>query len=125
MIAIAAPKKHAAPAKAASRDALILQHLPQVRLIAAKIHKGVPPSVSLEDLVSAGTLGLIAAIDRYDPRQGVKLKTYAEHKIRGAILDSLRVLDWAPRQKRRRAKQIENAIAALEQAHGRAPGEEE
>jgi RNA polymerase sigma factor for flagellar operon FliA len=110
---------------AASREELILSHLSQVKLIASKIHKGVPPSVSLEDLISAGTLGLIAAIDRYDARQGVKLRTYAEHKIRGAILDSLRVLDWAPRQKRRRARQIETAIATLEQMHGRAPSEEE
>lgn len=111
--------------RVASRNELILEHLPQVKLIATRIHKGVPPSVSLEDLISAGTLGLIAAIDRYDSEQGVKLKTYAEHKIRGAILDSLRVLDWAPRQKRRRVRQIENAISDLEHQYGRAPSEEE
>ncbi|HLH01250.1 MAG TPA: FliA/WhiG family RNA polymerase sigma factor [Bryobacteraceae bacterium] len=108
-----------------SRDELIMEHLPQVKLIASRIHKGVPPSVSLEDLISAGTLGLISAIDRYDSTHGVKLKTYAEHKIRGAILDSLRVLDWAPRQKRRRAKMIENAIQELEKTLGRVPVEEE
>jgi RNA polymerase sigma factor for flagellar operon FliA len=107
------------------RDALIMEHLPQVKLIAMRIHKGVPPSVSLEDLISAGTVGLIAAIDRYSSSHGVKLKTYAEHKIRGAILDSLRVLDWAPRQKRRRARQIETAINELEQKLGRVPAEEE
>jgi len=102
-----------------------MEHLPQVRLIAVAIHRRVPASVSLEDLVSAGTLGLISAIDRYDSTQGVKLKTYAEHKIRGAILDSLRVLDWAPRQKRRRVKLIESAIQELEKSLGRAPAHEE
>jgi RNA polymerase sigma factor for flagellar operon FliA len=79
---------------ARSREQLILEHLPQVRLIAKRIHRNLPPSVSLEDLVSAGTVGLIAAVNRYDASHGVKLKTYAEYKIRGAILDSLRTLDW-------------------------------
>jgi RNA polymerase sigma factor for flagellar operon FliA len=76
-------------------------------------------------LISTGVIGLIAAVDHFDPAQGVQLKTYAEHKIRGAILDSLREMDWAPKNKRRRAKQIEAAINALEQRLGRAPGEEE
>ena len=78
------------------RERLILEHLPQVRLIARRIHERLPDSVNIEDLVSTGTLGLIAAIDRFDPKHNVKLKTYAEYKIRGAILDSLRGLDWAP-----------------------------
>jgi len=107
------------------RDALILQHMPQVRLIARRIHDRLPETVSLEDLVSTGVIGLISAIDRYDPSQGVKLKTYAEYKIRGAILDSLRGLDWAPRQQRRRSKLIELAISNLEQRLHRAPSEEE
>src|SRR6185312_15960066 len=93
------------------REQLILDHLPQVRLIARRIHERVPASVSLDDLISTGILGLIAAIDRYDSSQEVKLKTYAEYKIRGAILDSLRDLDWAPRQQRKRAKLIESAIS--------------
>ncbi len=107
------------------RDQLILEHLPQVRLIARRIHDRLPASVPLDDLVSTGTLGLIAAIDNFDPRQNVKLKTYAEYKIRGAILDSLRGLDWAPRQKRRKAKRIESAIASAEQKLHREPNEEE
>lgn len=107
------------------REALILEHLPQVRLIARRIHERLPESVSLEDLVSTGIVGLISAIDRFDPSQNVKLKTYAEYKIRGAILDSLRGLDWAPRQQRRRSKQIETAIGALEQRLHREPTEEE
>jgi RNA polymerase sigma factor for flagellar operon FliA len=108
-----------------SREDLILEHLPQVKLIARRIHERLPVSVSLEDLVSVGVVGLIAAIDRYDPKHDVKLKTYAEYKIRGAILDNLRGLDWAPRQQRKRAKMIETAIAALEQELQRTPKEDE
>jgi RNA polymerase sigma factor for flagellar operon FliA len=114
-----------APPITLTREQLILEHLPQVKLIARRIHERLPVSVSLDDLISTGVVGLIAAIDRYDASHEVKLKTYAEYKIRGAILDSLRGLDWAPRQQRRRAKQIEAAIASLEQEHHRTPTEEE
>jgi RNA polymerase sigma factor for flagellar operon FliA len=107
------------------RERLILEHLPQVRLIARRIQERLPENISLEDLISTGVLGLIAAIDNFDPAHNVKLKTYAEYKIRGAILDSLRGLDWAPRQKRRQAKRIEAAIAAAEQVLQRAPTEDE
>ena len=107
------------------RERLILEHLPQVRLIARRIQERLPENIGLEDLVSTGVIGLISAIDRFDPRHNVKLKTYAEYKIRGAILDALRGLDWAPRQKRRKAKQIEAAIAAAEQRLKRSPAEEE
>ncbi|HXA66872.1 MAG TPA: FliA/WhiG family RNA polymerase sigma factor [Bryobacteraceae bacterium] len=110
---------------AEERERLILEHLPQVRLIARRIHERLPESVNLDDLVSTGTLGLIAAIDRFDPRHNVKLKTYAEYKIRGAILDSLRGLDWAPRQQRKRSKMVEAAISAAEQRLHRAPSEDE
>jgi RNA polymerase sigma factor for flagellar operon FliA len=113
------------PIAESERERLILEHLPQVRLIARRIQERLPESVSLEDLISTGVIGLIAAIDHFDPAHNVKLKTYAEYKIRGAILDSLRGLDWAPRQKRRRAKQIEAAIAAAEQKWKRSPTEEE
>jgi len=110
---------------ASERERLILEHLPQVRLIARRIHERLPDHVSLDDLISTGIVGLIAAIDRFDPNQGVQLKTYAEYKIRGAILDSLRGLDWAPREKRKRAKQIAAAIDAAEQRHHRTPTEDE
>jgi len=110
---------------AEERERLILEHLPQVRLIARRIHERLPESVNLDDLVSTGTIGLIAAIDRFDPRHNVKLKTYAEYKIRGAILDSLRGLDWAPRQQRKRSKMIEAAISVAEQRLHRAPSEDE
>ena len=82
------------------RERLILERLPQVWLIARRIHTRVPECVTLDDLVSAGTIGLIAAIDNYSPGHNVKLKTYAEYKIRGAILDSLRDLDWASRDRK-------------------------
>ena len=106
---------------AAERERLILAHLPQVRLIARRIHERLPDSVSLEDLISTGIVGLISAIDHFDPTHNVKLKTYAEYKIRGAILDSLRGLDWAPRQKRKKAKLIEAAICKAEQRLHRTP----
>ena len=112
-------------ADTAERERLILEHLPQVRLIARRIRDRLPESVSLEDLVSAGIVGLIAAVDQYDATHNVKLKTYAEHKIRGAILDSLRDLDWAPRQRRKKAKQIEFAISRAEQRLHRIPGEDD
>jgi RNA polymerase sigma factor for flagellar operon FliA len=107
------------------RERLILEHLPQVRLIARRIQQRLPESIVLDDLISTGVIGLISAIDNFDPGENVKLKTYAEYKIRGAILDSLRGLDWAPRQKRKKSKQIEAAVAAAEQRLQRAPTEAE
>ena len=118
-------KYHTEEGTTAEREQLILEHLAQVRLIARRIHERLPENVSLDDLISTGVVGLIAAVDNFDPAHGVQLKTYAEHKIRGAILDSLRELDWAPKNNRRRAKQFEAVIAMLEQRLGRAPAEEE
>jgi RNA polymerase sigma factor for flagellar operon FliA len=115
----------AATLSAEQREQLILDHLPQVRLIARRIHERLPESVNLDDLVSTGVVGLISAIDRFDAAHNVKLKTYAEYKIRGAILDSLRGLDWAPRQQRKRSKQIEAAILSAEHRLHRTPSEEE
>lgn len=119
------PYSKAAVLSGEDREQLILEHLPQVRLIARRIYERLPESVSLDDLISTGIVGLISAIDRFDPAHNVKLKTYAEYKIRGAILDSLRGLDWAPRQQRRRSKQIEGAIGSLEQELKRVPTEDE
>jgi len=107
------------------RERLIVEHLPQVRLIARKIHERLPESVTLDDLLSAGVLGLIHAIDNFDPSQNVKLRTYAEYRIRGAILDSLRASDWAPRMKRKLARTLEAEVAKAEQRWGRAPEEAE
>ena len=114
-----------AEAGADERERLILEHLPQVRLIARRIQERLPENISLDDLISTGIIGLISAIDNFDASHNVKLKTYAEYKIRGAILDSLRGLDWAPQQKRKKAKRIEAAISVIEQRLHRAPIEEE
>ena len=90
-----------------------------------RIHEKIGGAVGLDDLVSAGVIGLINAVDSYDPKFNVKLKTYAEHRIRGAILDSIRGLDGIPVHKRKRLKEIEAAIAAAEQRLQRVPAEEE
>jgi RNA polymerase sigma factor for flagellar operon FliA len=114
------------PAEPSSeREQLILEHLPQVRYVATRIHEKLPDSTSLEDLISIGIVGLINAIDNFDPKFNVKLKTYAEHKIRGAILDSIRGLDGIPAHKRKRLKQIQATVGTLEQRLQRAPAEEE
>jgi len=112
-------------APGAEREQLILDHLPQVRWIATRIHERLPNNTSLEDLISVGIVGLINAIDGFDPSHNVKLKTYAEHRIRGAILDSIRGLDGVAPHKRKRVKQMQAAMAKLEQIHQRAPEEEE
>ena len=119
------PYRTQTPMAAEVREQLILEHLPQVRLIARRIHERLPESVSLDDLISTGVVGLISAIDRFDASHNVKLKTYAEYKIRGAILDGLRGLDWAPRQQRKRSKQIEAAMVSAEHRLQRSASEEE
>ena len=107
------------------REALVMEHLPQVRLIAKRIHDRLPSHISLDDLISNGVIGLLAAIDNFDPSLNVQLKTYAERRIRGAIMESLREMDWAPRETRKRSKLIAAAIHRAEQRVGRAPLEEE
>ena len=82
---------------AAQREKLLIEHLPQVRYIARRIHDRLPPQILLEDLVHAGILGLMDAVRKYDPKKNVQLRYYAEFRIRGAILDSLRQVDWSPR----------------------------
>lgn len=99
----------------AERESLILEHLPQVKLIARRIRSRIDGHVELDDLVSAGVLGLIDAIDRFDTSRGIKLKTFAEHRIRGAILDSLRETDNAARDTRHQARLIEDATNRVEQ----------
>jgi RNA polymerase sigma factor for flagellar operon FliA len=107
------------------RDCLILEHLPQVNWIAARIHEKLPPNVELDDLISAGIVGLLAAVDNFDPSRNASLRTYAEYKIRGAILDSIRGLDGIPAHKRKRLKQVQNAIVQAERRLQRSPTEDE
>ena len=110
---------------AVRRELLVMQHLPQVTIIARRIHSRLPAHYSLDDLVSAGIVGLLEAIDRYDESMKTQLSTFAEHRIRGAILDSLREIDWAPRDARKKARDIEAAIHTAQQRLGREPEEEE
>ncbi len=112
-------------AAGASREQLIMEHLPQVRWIASRLHERLRNNTCLDDLISTGIIGLINAIDSFDASFNVKLKTYAEYKIRGAILDSVRGLDGVAPHKRKRLKQIQAAMLALEQRLQRAPLEEE
>src|SRR5271169_570171 len=110
---------------AASREDLIMEHLPQVRWIAARIHEKLSDSTALEDLISIGIIGLINAIDNFDPALNVKLKTYAEYRIRGAILDSVRGMDGIAPHKRKRLKLVQTALQTVEQRLKRVPTEEE
>ena len=109
----------------AARDQLLLEHLPQVQYIARRIHDRLPPQVLLEDLVHAGILGLMDAVRKYDPSKNVQLKHYAEFRIRGAILDSLRQVDWSPRTLRRQGRRLEQAISDCKGRYGRDPTEPE
>jgi len=108
---------------AAERERLLAEQLPQVKYIAKRIHDRLPPHILLEDLIHAGILGLIEAIQRFDPARHVELKSYAKHRIHGAILDSLRDLDWSPRPLRRKARRIEAAQQKLRARLGYSPSE--
>ncbi len=113
------------PAAGIDRDALIEATLPQVKFIADRLAARLPPSVDRDDLYGAGVLGLLDAVEKFDPARGVLFKTYAEMRVRGAMLDSLRMLDWAPRSMRRRAREVEAAFQRIQQERGRAATEEE
>jgi RNA polymerase sigma factor for flagellar operon FliA len=107
------------------RDRLILTYAPLVKYVAGRLGSGLPAHVDEGDLVSYGLLGLIGAIERYDPDRDVKFETYAIARIKGSIIDELRAMDWVPRSVRARARDIERAISQLEAETGRAPTEEE
>jgi RNA polymerase sigma factor for flagellar operon FliA len=110
---------------ATERDVLLMEHLPTVRYLARRIHERLPQHVELDDLVSAGVVGLIDAFSKFDHKKKVQFKSYAQFRIRGAILDSLRTLDWSPRELRRKGRAVEEAIRAVTQRVGRAPSEQE
>lgn len=109
----------------ARREQLVLDHLPQVRYAARRIHSRISRRVPIEDLVNAGIVGLIQAVRKYDPKRNVQLKYFAEFRIQGAILDSLRQGDWIPRGLRRRARDFEQAISNYKSRFGRDPNERE
>ena len=112
-------------AKLTRRDRVVLEHLPLVKAIAIRVHENLPVHVDLDDLVHAGILGLFDAATKYDPEKQVAFSSYAKHRIKGSILDSLRQLDWASRDLRRRHKQIEAATRELASELQRTPTEAE
>ena len=103
----------------------LFKHLPLVRFLAQRIHSRLPRNIDLEDLYSAGMLGLIDACAKFDPIRNIKFASFASFRIRGAILDSLRSLDWAPRTLRRKSKSIQKAIQVLTSRFGRAPSQDQ
>ena len=113
------------PARLAKRDRIILEHLPLVKAIAIRVHENLPVHVDLDDLVHAGVLGLFDAASKFNPEKQVAFSSYAKHRIKGAILDSLRQLDWASRDLRRRHKQVEAVTRDLAATLQRAPNETE
>ena len=109
----------------AIREAFIKQYAPLVKYVAGKVAMGMPHNVEFDDLVGFGVFGLIDAIDKYDPEKHVKFKTYAVTRIRGAIFDELRQIDWVPRSVRQKTREIEAAISALEAQLGRTASDQE
>jgi len=107
------------------RDQIVLEHLSLVRAIAIRVHENLPVHVDLDDLVHAGVLGLFDAVHKYDSSKNVAFQSYAKHRIKGAILDSLRQLDWASRDMRKRQKQMEAVTRDLSTKLGRTPTESE
>ncbi len=108
-----------------ARDELILAYSPLVKYVAGRMSSGLPPHIEEADLVSYGLLGLISALERFDPSRHVKFETYAIARIKGSILDELRALDWVPRSVRSWARKVEAAVTSLENRLGRAPSDEE
>jgi RNA polymerase sigma factor for flagellar operon FliA len=104
-----------------SRDKLIVHYSPLVKYVAGRVSTGLPANIEQADLVSYGIFGLIDAITKYEPGRGTKFETYAIRRIKGAIIDELRAIDWVPRSVRFKAREVEKAIARLEHEHGRAP----
>src|SRR5208283_6066938 len=107
------------------RDQIVLDHLSLVKAIAIRVHESLPVHVDLDDLIHAGVLGLFDAASKYNPDKKVVFQSYAKHRVKGAILDSLRQLDWASRDLRKRQKQMDAVTHNLMTQLGRTPTEEE
>ncbi|HFC98308.1 MAG TPA: FliA/WhiG family RNA polymerase sigma factor [Thermosulfurimonas dismutans] len=108
-----------------SPEELVLEHLPLVKYLASRLAGRLPPPLEEEDLVSAGILGLIEAARRFDPRRNIQFRTFAEFRIRGAMLDQIRHLDWVPRSVKEKASRLEKVFSELENRLGRPPEDEE
>lgn len=107
------------------REQLLMEYLPMVRRMATRFLGTLPRSVRLDDLVSAGVMGLLASIDNFDPTLGIKFETYAMTRIKGAMVDSLRELDWVPRSIRQKARKLEHAVDYITRRTGRSPEDAE
>ena len=107
------------------RDRLILNYSPLVKFVAGRVAAGLPHNIEQSDLVSYGMFGLIDAIDKFDPARGFKFETYAISRIKGAIIDELRSIDWVPRSVHSKARKIQLAMQEVEQRHGRMPTDQE
>ncbi len=118
-------RRYKRTAEPGARERLILQYSPLVKYVAGRVSVGLPASIEHGDLVSYGMFGLIDAIEKFDLHKGVKFETYAITRIRGAIIDELRSIDWIPRSVRSKAKEIERALARLESQLRRSPTEQE
>lgn len=105
-------------ALASDREEIIVQYTPFIKYVAKRLAMRLPPHISVDDLIGAGVIGLIDALSKFDPGRKVEFKTYAEFRIRGAMLDELRSLDWVPRSVRQKATQIEKTILHLEKKGG-------
>ncbi len=119
------PAAAVVPTLTSEQEQVLLEHLPIVRFLARRIHERLPQHVDIEDLVSAGVVGLMDAFVKFDPAKNVQFRSYAQFRIRGAILDSLRSLDWSPRELRRKGRAVEEAIRTLTARQGHPPGEAE
>ena len=107
------------------KDKLIMEYAPLIKFIAQKIAMRLPSNIELDDLISSGVIGLMDAIEKYDPTRDNKFKTYAEFRIRGSILDELRSQDWVPRSVRDKSKLLDRTIVTLESEFGRSPTDQE
>lgn len=117
---VSATYEHSSVSEEALRE-----HLPMVRFLALRIRERLPQQVEMEDLISAGVVGLMDAMQKFDPEKKVQFRTYAQFRVRGAMLDSLRALDWGPRDLRRKGRAVEEAIRSLSARLGKAPTESE
>jgi RNA polymerase sigma factor FliA len=108
-----------------ARDRIVIRHLSLVRVIAIGVHRNLPANIELDDVIHAGVIGLLDAVEKYDSSKNVEFAAYAKHRIKGAIFDSLREFDWASRDMRRRQKQVETISRRLSTELGRAPSETE
>ena len=119
------PAPEVPPLSEEERERMMLEHMPAVRWMARRIHERLPQHVDMEDLVSAGVVGLLDAFRKFDPAKKVQFRSYAQFRIRGAILDSLRTLDWSPRDLRRKGRAVEEAIRQVTARCGHTPSEPE